>query len=32
LFDGLPENDLVGEILLDDLPLQIPMDDLSMIL
>ncbi|KAG6758612.1 hypothetical protein POTOM_038971 [Populus tomentosa] len=32
LFDGLPENDLVGEILPDDLPLQIPMDDLSMIL
>ncbi|CAK7325235.1 unnamed protein product [Dovyalis caffra] len=32
LFDGLPENDLAGEILLDDLPLQIPMDDLSMIL
>jgi hypothetical protein len=32
LFDGLPENDFAGEILLDDLPLQIPMDDLSMIL
>ncbi|KAG5237874.1 spectrin beta chain, brain [Salix suchowensis] len=31
LFDGLPENDL-GEILLDDMPLQIPMDDLSTIL
>ncbi|KAJ6901384.1 hypothetical protein NC651_019214 [Populus alba x Populus x berolinensis] len=32
LVDGLPENDFAGEILLDDLPLQIPMDDLSMIL
>ncbi|KAG5239546.1 Luminal-binding protein [Salix suchowensis] len=32
LFDGLPENDFAGETLLDDLPLQIPMDDLSMIL